>query len=170
MSKLRLLITPECNRACVGCCNDAYDLGALPKVSGYREFEEIMLTGGEPMLDPIKVMDTLQAIRDDVFVMPKIYLYTAMTKPRMPLLMLLYNTYLTGITLSLHEQYDIAGFRLFNKLLRKHPDLTVDKSLRLNVVSHVDITLVDTSLWDVKIIEWKPDGCPLPKDEVFARI
>lgn len=168
MNKLRLLITPECNRACVGCCNDIWDLNKLPTCHGYYGYEEIMLTGGEPMLYPIKLLKTILDIRSHVDV--PIYLYTAKTKPPMELLMIL--SLISGLTLSLHEQYDVPGFMKLDRILQRHPELH-DKKLRLNVVSHVKIpdTFTISKLWDVRTIKWvAPEECPLPENEVFMKI
>lgn len=168
MNKLRLLITADCNRSCKGCCNEVWNLDSLPKVTSFEGYKEILLTGGEPMLDPLKVLTTIQRIWDDVFIKPDIFMYTAKTKPAMELLMVLRQ--LTGITVSLHQQYDVPGFIKLQKLIKQHPKFH-NKKLRLNVVSHVNTIGIDVEHWDVRYIEWvEPEDCPLPKDEVFARI
>jgi hypothetical protein len=168
MKKLRLLVTPECNRACKGCCNDVWDLDNLPDINSYYGYSEIMLTGGEPMLYPIKLLDIILDIKAHVDV--PIYLYTAKTKPPMELLMIL--SLIDGITLSLHEQYDVPGFLKLARILLRHPELH-KKKFRLNVVSHVKLpdTYKLSPLWDVRIIEWvAPEDCPLPENEEFMKI
>ena len=78
MSKLRLLVTTKCNRHCVGCCNNSYDLENLPVAHDNDEFlkySEIIITGGEPMLNPyevVKLVNRLRSITD-----AKLILYTA---------------------------------------------------------------------------------------------
>ena len=172
MKKLRLLVTPMCNRSCKGCCNSIWNLKELPTVNTYElnDYEEIMLTGGEPMLDPVHLLEVIQHIKDwcqHNGSSPFIYLYTAKSKSAMELLMVLQA--IDGLTLSLHEQYDVPGFVKFQKLLRNYPELC-EKGLRLNVIDHVNIEGIDTKHWDVRVLPWvAPQDCPLPADEDFKR-
>jgi molybdenum cofactor biosynthesis enzyme MoaA len=52
VKKLRLLVTERCARSCSGCCNHDWDLAALPTCESYAGYDEVLLTGGEPMLYP----------------------------------------------------------------------------------------------------------------------
>lgn len=152
MKILRLLLFSSCNRACPGCCNKQWDLDALPVGDGYAGYDQIILTGGEPMLNPSLVMQTIRDIRQESSA--AIILYTA--KPeRLPFVM----PYLDGATVTLHEQADVAVFRALPKMRG---------SLRVNVFAGVDIGPVPG--WKVKRnIEWIED-CPLPENEVFMRL
>ena len=47
--KLRLLVTEECPNKCPMCCNNSWDFSSLPVVDRW-DYEEIMFTGGEPLL------------------------------------------------------------------------------------------------------------------------
>ena len=53
--KLRLLVTEECNRHCPGCCNNNWDLKSLSVCKSYRDYEQILITGGEPLLDMFRL-------------------------------------------------------------------------------------------------------------------
>ncbi len=167
--KLRLLITKECNRNCAGCCNKDWDLDSLPIINSYKGFKLIMLTGGEPMLKPLGIVDVIGEIKEQNKE-AKIILYTAKIDEIGKIVGLL--CFLDGITITLHEQADVADFVAFYDFMIMYENqLSLkDKSLRLNVFAGIDMTGVDTSGFIVKDnIEWI-ENCPLPEDEVFGRI
>jgi hypothetical protein len=156
----------ECNRSCEGCCNKDWDVDNLPRVDTYEGYDLIMLTGGEPMLRPMLIMQVCAEIREMDFA-PPIILYTAKSRRAMDLVAIL--GWVDGITLTLHEQYDVGAFVELQELLSMYPDHH-KKSLRLNVFSNVILDGVDTANWHVKDgIEWI-DDCPLPTDEVLMRL
>ena len=66
MNKLRLVMFEECNRSCEGCCNNDWDLNQLDVVADYYGYDLVMLTGGEPMLKPQLIVDTVEKIREFV--------------------------------------------------------------------------------------------------------
>lgn len=152
MRILRLLLLSACNRACPGCCNKQWDIATLPVVRDFRGYNMVILTGGEPMLNPSLVVGVTHHIRCQTTA--PIILYTA--KPEgLPLVM----PYLDGVTVTLHEQADVAPFLALPKL---------HGSLRVNVFAGVEVG--DVPGWQAKRnIEWIED-CPLPKDEVFMRL
>ena len=162
---LRLLLFEDCNRSCEGCCNKQWDLSKLPVVNDFTPYDTIILTGGEPMLQPQTVWDVMYDIgqtNQDA----KIILYTAMTTEPYTLMSLL--KYLDGLTITLHNQQDIIPFLCFNNILGM--DLA-EKSLRLNVFNEVNISDYQIPvIWQIKEnIEWIED-CPLPDNEVFMRL
>ena len=163
MKTLRLLMFEECQRKCEGCCNNDWDLSKLPIVESYQNFDMIVLTGGEPMLAPRFLVETCAAIRKETEA--PIILYTAKSKRVVDLLAVLH--WVDGVTLTLHEQYDVFGFLAFNKLYQILP---YRKSMRLNVFSNVDLSGVNTDGWDVHAgMKWIKN-CPLPENEVFMRL
>lgn len=164
MKKLRLLLLEKCNRACPGCCNKGFDLPALPICESLDGWDEVNLTGGEPMLDPQLVIDMAWSAPARA----RVNLYTAKVDDLRAVFMVL--GYIHGLTLTLHEQRDVEPFmRLNDRLLRGYPKTRW--SLRLNVFQGVVIPAgTDLSRWKVKHgIEWIPD-CPLPADETFMRL
>lgn len=163
MKKLRLLLFAECERNCSGCCNNDWDLSGLPQVTNYTGYDEILLTGGEPLLHPNIVKRTIKCIRKGTT--SPIYLYTATNNVTAFLDIL---RYVDGICLTLHKQYDVLYFKILNKILIKLD--TSDKSLRLNVFHNIILGDINTSKWIVKSdIQWIKN-CPLPKDEIFMRL
>jgi len=168
MKKLRLLLTKECHRNCEGCCNKNWDLASLPVCTSFQDYEEIMLTGGEPMSNPILIEFTMIRIYEEN-PQAKIYLYTADLRKVEWVYYLLEK--LHGINVTLHEQSDVDDFIIFNSLLSL--ETKYFKSLRLNVFEGVDISTLDEQDlrgWKVRRnLKWIKD-CPLPKDEVFMRL
>lgn len=171
MKKLRLLFTPDCNRNCKKCCNKDWDLEKLPKVTSFYQYDEIIITGGEPLLYPERLIGFLQAVR--LVSSAKIYLYTAITvrertfKPIYDVIQ-----HVDGVSITLHNQNDVNN--LYHVVYSiKNDALTakafMNKSIRLNVFKGIDISIIDTFDWTIKYIEWK-DDCPLPANEEFKRL
>jgi len=162
--KLRLLLFEDCNRTCEGCCNKSWDLKSLSKVTSFKYYYQVMITGGEPMLDPELVMNVARKIREENQE-TEIILYTAKTNNYLWLIEIMY--WVDGITITLHDQSDVKPFKKFDDTAPAH--LLYSKSMRLNVFKGVDTSSVDTSCYKVKDnMEWIKD-CTLPKNEVFMR-
>ena len=163
MKKLRLLLFDTCNRSCAGCCNKGYDLEGLPVLQDFSSWDEVYLTGGEPMLNPALVFETICRFHATA----RHYLYTAKVGDLPAVLSLL--TFLAGLTLTLHDQGDVAPFLVLNERLLR--SLNPRWSLRLNVFRGVTIPEgTDLSLWQVKPdMVWVKD-CPIPEGEVFMRL
>ena len=164
MKTLRLVLFEECNRRCEGCCNKDWDLGNLEVCRSYKEYNEIVLTGGEPMLMPEFVKHVVKKIRQENSE-AKIYMYTAKvdTKEIYDVLKII-----DGITVTLHEQEDVEPFlSLDTELYYRHH---ATKSLRVNVFSNVKFDKNFIFMpWKIKDkIEWIKD-CPLPENEVLMR-
>jgi MoaA/NifB/PqqE/SkfB family radical SAM enzyme len=164
MKTLRLLLFDKCNNRCAGCCNNDWDLKNLEQEKDFSQYDEIVLTGGEPMLRPIFVINTIKKIRQQTSV--PIYMYTAKVDKPYEVLSMLHV--LDGLTVTLHDAgYVEYRFKKFNDLLLK---IRPVKSFRLNVFKGVDLTGVDLSMWRIKDnIVWIPN-CPLPANETFKRL
>jgi len=157
----------ECQRTCPGCCNKDWELDKLPICNSFKGYEEIIITGGEPMMDTVKLMGLVYQIRDEN-PEAKIYVYTSDTRNIERLSYVVYNV--DGLTLTLHEQSDITPFEKFDALLygAMETDEWPHKSLRLNVFKGIE-HLKPWCNWQIKKdIVWIKD-CPLPKNEVFMR-
>jgi hypothetical protein len=167
MKKLRLLVTNECYRDCEGCCNKQWDLSSLSVCEDFEGYDEVLLTGGEPLLKDYWFFKVLVfRIRKDSEC--KVYLYTAEVQKAERIIALLIDV-LDGITLTLHHQRDVKSFLSLNKRL-----ILIDgfnRSLRLNVFKGVEIPSdTDLSLWQVKKDMVWVENCPLPEDEIFMRL
>ena len=167
--KLRLLVTQECPNHCPMCCNNSWDFSKLPVVDRWN-YEEIMITGGEPLLYPAYVSRLIRSIREIQKVMGiecKIYLYTSRALPIVG--GLLYEV--DGIVYIPHSKADIREFLRVNTVLLYTPPMS-NISLRLNLFNNMrSLIPEDTDLhrWKVKDIKWIKD-CPVPEGEDFRRI
>lgn len=173
--KLRLLVTTDCPNHCPMCCNNQFDFDKLKRVE-YFDYDEIMITGGEPLLFPRKVEELARSIKTLNPILypgesvPKIYVYTSIAS------LVLFKKILNivdGVVLTPHSREDVQRFLTLNSFLemylRSYPEL--NPSLRLNLFKNIKDILpedIDLSLWQVKDMEWIKD-CPVPKGEDFRR-
>ena len=168
--KLRLLITPDCNRNCKMCCNKNFDLLQLPPISltEYKLYDEISLTGGEPMLYPWSVLDTLMNIREYSGYQGKINLYTAM--PDAPELKNVLKL-IDGLTVSVHDPKALADLAEFNDslVLGDVRGKTLRCKLAPQVHQYAKVASYRFPAWDVETFNWIVD-CPLPEGEEFKRL
>lgn len=170
INKLRLLLFENCNRNCKGCCNKDWELNKLEVETDFSSYDEILLTGGEPMLNPSLVIDTIMEIRkQNPFVM--IYMYTAKVDNLTDMVHVL--TCVDGITVTLHDESDITPFsnlvELVTGLTNLHKDF-LEKSYRVNIFKEVIYSINISTMWKVKNnIKWIKN-CPLPENEVFKRL
>lgn len=81
MEKLRLLVTTKCPNKCPMCCNNSWDFSKLPVVEHFN-YKEIMITGGEPLLFPEKLVNLAESIKTVQKLAygnkGKLFLYTAL--------------------------------------------------------------------------------------------
>jgi organic radical activating enzyme len=165
---LRLLITKTCHRTCDGCCNKDFDLDNLPifDINDLNKYDQIILTGGEPMLRQTRLIDILEKIES----CPSKILYTASTI--LEIISLLRFGRLNGLTLTLHDNSDAMHFYELQKwMYRHHKSVDIHNlSLRLNIFKNVHINYdLIAPYWKVKNnITWIKN-CPLPPNETFMR-
>jgi organic radical activating enzyme len=171
--KLRLLLVEECNRRCKGCVNTMHDLDILPVVKSFKGYNEIILTGGEPMMYPALIVQTIQKIRKQNLNC-KVYLNTAKVDEVRDILRVW--GFLDGITVTLHVDKDFKTFQDTVKWMESYRITRSKISKRLNVVSDVltrmsweQIRWLKKSGWQIKSKMWM-DDCPLPEGEVFMRL
>lgn len=170
MKSLRLLLFADCDRDCNLCCNKDFDLSSLPIEQDFAQYDEIMLTGGEPMLEPYIIEIASNKIKKQNKT-ARIYLYTAKADEPFKLMSLLTDYHIDGITFTLHAQKDLFYFEILLEKMKLFPGYIgrSDISLRLNVFKGVDISRLDVSEWKIQDnMIWIKD-CPLPKNEVFKR-
>jgi hypothetical protein len=179
MKKLRLLLTEKCDRSCKGCCNKDWELNKLPVCKSYNGYDEIIITGGEPLLKEGLLYSAIGKIPENT----PIILYTA--KFDCPYLIRRVTEHISGITVTFHNQLDVYKFYLSmstvvgnygrSPLRNYFHRRKFAGKLRVNVFKGIDwkplIKLIPdfNKFWKVKdTITWIKD-CPLPDDEVFMR-
>lgn len=173
--KLRLLMTTMCHNSCPKCCNKQYDMSKVPVLDRF-DYDEVCITGGEPMLNPPKVRRLATMFKMAAGAMGKdvkVYLYTARIDPATLYNMVVIMRILDGVVVTPHSADDIKEFKYLNWRLNEMdlmevPDLC---SLRLNLFSDVKEKLrgENLSYWKVKDMEWL-DDCPVPEGEDFRKI
>jgi hypothetical protein len=163
--RLRLLLFTACPRDCSGCCNKQWDIDGLEVERDFSKYEMVLLTGGEPLLQPSLVIETISRIRSQSAA--RIIVYTALLSDVHVFKWVLINA--DGMTVTLHEQSDVEPFwRLCRSL--SIMDVTM-KSLRVNIFKGVDLSQNHLPCcWHYKDeIVWI-DPCPLPPGEVFKKL
>jgi len=164
----RVLLWDTCNRNCDGCCNKEWNLDALPKVglSDLSKYSDIILTGGEPMLNPTKLFMIATQIKG-LYPSKRLLLYTAKIDSVM------FDAIcrvIDGVTVTLHEPKDVLQFETWG--INRYTNKAISK--RLNVFEDVLLTQSQVNKyqmdgWKLKLgIKWIKN-CPLPTNEVFVR-
>ena len=189
--RCRLLLTAKCPNNCPLCCNKQFSLERDVPVIDRLDYDEFILTGGEPLKFLTSVIETIHnisAVTDYMGINPKFYLYTSICNP------IIWNEilpYLNGITYTTHTRSNAQELiRLIGVLKNLNagydevlPNLCniQNKSVWLNLFPEAK-DLIDTELamtsysWNdisryfrVKPMEWL-ENCPVPEGEDFRRI
>lgn len=157
--KARLLFTDTCNRNCRGCCNRNWKGEPAKEITfdELLEFDEIYITGGEPMLFVSDLKELITNLKKHD---KKVFVYTANPYPYNEFLNIMLMT--DGLTLTLHNWNDVKTF----KALELDKINIPNRDLRLNVFPKVTIK---NDNWDVRPKKWIVDA-PLPDGEEFVRL
>lgn len=178
----RVIVTYNCPRHCENCCNE--HIGDVPEVKfeDLLKYEELVITGGEPMLIASRVVEMIHRLRVAGFT-GKIWLYTSSLKVgRWADKAVLKEV--DGITYTLHfkpSQIDLRDVRKLSEFIRDNLDnqnhnrsdrLLIDSRCYNDEVLSIIETGTDGSWghWtSVQSLKWRDDACPLPegKELVF---
>jgi len=168
-------VTKACHRQCAGCCNT---YTTIMKHASYieriadlpTELDEIMITGGEPMLVPERTQRLSTQIRNR-YPASKLYLYSAeyneAMKNTIPIVDGLHYTVHEGATLQ-----DITSLNRLQELLQSHKAQWREKSFRLYIDNRVILPVtINPDIWSqVNISKWfteqelldkQPTGLPV---------
>ena len=172
MKTARVIITFDCKRNCDGCCNKYTTLMNkaiwIDNFNTLMEYDEVCITGGEPMLDCERTYNIISRLSCAGF-SGRIYLYTALFNPQIARLF----KWLDGIHYTLHypaNRKDFAGLKKFQRLLRKYHKNPHKISCRLYIDPRVQKSIaIIYHLWsDIRHNYWIPEGkCPLPEHETL---
>jgi len=164
----RVLITKKCNRNCEGCCNKdeeiMKDMQDLYSLNLPKQFKTICITGGEPMLDPkrvLRIVNNIRQYRKDI----KIYLYTALWDEMLHTII----DHIDGIHYTIHKGYsysDLEDFYKYQDLATLYREY---KSFRVYIDNDYMQIIRRLKPWVFSRFEIKPwkDKCPLPENEVL---
>lgn len=165
----RVIVTYDCPRNCPNCCNK--HIGNVPKVKfeDLLKYEELVITGGEPMMIGPRVVEMVHRLRTNGF-SGNIWLYTAeLNTKRWADKSILAEV--SGITYTLHYEYTQRDITLLRRLTEYlHTMGTSNMHNRLMIDSRLkdEFNWADFQLdsWDcVRWLEWKDDECPVPENE-----
>ena len=179
MKKIRLIVTHNCNRNCAKCVNKGiapnsirpFDVSSfMMNNNGYGSIDELIITGGEPMLYYNKVHSLLCSVvthRPEV----KKYMYTAKVDNLDAIMSVIYR--LNGIVVAIHNENDWNAFiKLNDHLLKERSRNSVflkGFSFRLTVFPKNNVPAMNLDLWKVRFIDWL-DDCPTPEGEVLMQL
>lgn len=158
MKTLRLILWRDCNRNCPKCPNK--NLPPQPPFDGdFTKYDEIILTGGEPLMRPYDLYRVVDEIRQQTDV--PVYMYTALAAAY-PIGELL--KYIQGITFTVYDRLGMAALgRLNDHLVASN---LTDKSLRLIVFGAIPIPQIVKLFWEWEYREYK-DDCPIAPNEIM---
>lgn len=166
--KARVLVTQNCPRSCPNCCNNYPSLKKLMKpckLEDLLKYDEIMITGGEPMLEPHRVFTVLEYLIRNNTKNPKLYLYTALYTPKLKDIL----QFMEGVHFTLHApvtEEDMLGFEAFQELIKDFPG-----TARLYIEQGVEypVRIIPNRWHRVEVKRWLKDGeCPLPEDDLLV--
>ncbi len=166
----RVIVTLNCNRRCPGCCN--INLPGHRKVSTDEElmgYQEIVITGGEPMLIPGKLLELINRMWDKGY-RGKIYLYTSFWNGKGISKEILKE--LDGFTFTLHAECtdkDIIALKsLSNSGILQNKDFSSRLIIDKRVYERYDLSNINFSRWDViRKLEWKEKCNPAENEELL---
>ena len=169
MKKAMLIVTRECHRHCRNCCNDlpanqkywnaADVLHGTDDISCLAGYDEVRLTGGEPLLYEETVGALLHFLRNQNKDQD-LYLYTSICTPHVENML----TVLQGVTFSMHHPLkvdDHIHLHLMHNLALRHQDV----SFRLSIDPAISAQLpIYPTRWSQIKTTPMLEECPPPAD------
>jgi organic radical activating enzyme len=166
----RVIATYKCNRSCPGCCNGHGN--SVKKIDDIHEligYEEIILTGGEPMTIEGSLLKFIIDLKDNGYC-GKIYLYTAYWNNRNKIHGSILGL-VDGITYTIHAEANDEDIKSL-KSISDIEDLSYSNfSSRLIIDNRVydryDLSNIDLTNWDViRKLQWKDECKPAANEEL----
>jgi organic radical activating enzyme len=169
--KARVIVTALCNRHCPNCCNQQEIFDTAARIKSTKEllaFEEVIITGGEPMLISNKVIMFLHELRYHFRYTGKIYIYTALYNETLKMDYRELLKYIDGIHYTVHFEAldkEISELRDLSQMLPKRSRLSFRLSIDTRLYGKYDFSNIDFSAWSVvRRMIWL-DKCKLPDDK-----
>jgi organic radical activating enzyme len=165
-STAQIICTYKCEKQCRGCVNTLHTEMHVPPIglADLGRFDEIILTGGEPLLYPGKLIDLTDHLSG-----ARLVLYTS--APSYPQLFAV-SRFFTGVTITLHDNEDAARFNRYFKKYFGEPDVwtTIPQFfVRIYDAVTVKVELYRTAQY--KMCRWvAPEECKLPVNEELFRL
>lgn len=170
--KARVIVTLKCNRNCENCCNkeEVFEQHKiLTNPDDLLTYDTIMITGGEPMLIPEKVIEFLNWLIDKEY-KGRIYLYTALYNNKLSRFYSKILSIIDGFQFTVHNEATVKEIIELKQLSESYLlEGQRDKSFRLNIderlYSRYDFSNINFRNWTVvRKMKWLVN-CPLPEGE-----
>lgn len=167
----RVIVTFGCNRKCPGCCNSQLpEYRTIHSDEELMKYQEIVITGGEPMLIPGKVLEFINRMWDKGY-RGKMYLYTSLWNGKGISKEILKE--LDGFTFTLHAECtdaDIIALKnLSNSGILQNKDFGSRLIIDKRVYDRYDLSNINFSRWDViRKLEWKEKYSPAPNEDLLV--
>lgn len=167
----RVIVTFGCNRKCPGCCNSQLpEYRTVHSDEELMKYQEIVITGGEPMLVPGKVLEFINRMWDKGY-RGKMYLYTSLWNGKGISKEILKE--LDGFTFTLHAECtdaDIIALKnLSNSGILQNRDFRSRLIIDKRVYDRYDLSNINFSRWDViRKLEWKEKCSPAPNEDLLV--
>ena len=165
--KARVVVTLDCSRQCPDCCNHTGILAFGKKITDIEQllgYEEIIITGGEPILIYDKVEAFIKMLRSKQYE-GEIYLYSALYRSwayekLLPLV--------DGLHFTLHAEardQDIIELKALSKVIADFEGKSFRLSIDNRLYDKYDFSNINFSHWSViRKLQWLKE-CPLPAGE-----
>jgi len=167
----RVIVTFDCNRKCPGCCNTKLpEYRVVLNNEELMEYQEIVITGGEPLLMPDKILFFIFSMREKGY-QGKMYLYTSLWKENYIYKRILNS--LDGFTFTLHAECTDTDISALKNLSNCGFPQTSDFSSRLIIDKRVydkyDLSNINFEKWNIiRKLEWKEKCDPAPNEELLV--
>jgi len=169
--KARVIVSMACNRKCDNCCNKGRVIAQAEKLDNIDPllfYDEIILTGGEPMLISNQVAIFLHDLRRNHVYFGKIYLYTALYNRKLELEYMDLFNYIDGLHYTVHYEstdQEVAELKLLSEMLPRKSKISFRLSIDNRLYEKYDFSNIDLSGWSiVRKLKWL-DECQLPENE-----
>lgn len=163
----RVIVTYQCNRICPGCCNSKlFNVPKISNISELKEYEEVVLTGGEPMLFPGDLLKLIKRLKRQN-IAQKIFLYTAcLVADEYPKIL----NRIDGITVTLHANAtddDIRNLKYMSEKLYGE-DLDMRLFIDERVYEKYDLSNICMKTWTVvRKLKWKDKCDPAEHEDLL---
>lgn len=167
----RVIVTFDCMRECPGCF--VLNLPKYKKVHTDEEFlgyQEIVITGGDPMLIPGKTLKFIDRMRDKGY-RGKMYLHTSFWNNKGISKEILKE--LDGFTFTLHAECsdtDIMALKnLSNSGILQNKDFSSRLVIDKRIYDRYDLSNINFSRWSViRKLDWKEKCDPAANEDLLV--
>ena len=169
--KARVIVTTKCDRTCRYCCNSyphiLQQARKIQNISDIKGYDEIIITGGEPLLDANRTLDLIMEARE-YNTGASFYLYTAVFTTGVWRIL----PWIEGLHYTIHSDasaHDIGQFENMQRTVGRNKH-THTKSHFLTIANDVSLVVpVIPDVWtQVRTKPFKSESeCHVPKSETL---